>query len=252
MEIQDSNDWRKDLPRDVFRFKQFDIVQKDVTMKVNTDAVLLGAWSEVNGKMRALDIGTGTGVIAIMLAQRQPEVVVWGIDVDPVACAEASFNMQSAPFSNRLYCVHAAIQTYSNEEDKKYDLIVSNPPFFSGGTFSSNENKANVRHTVKLSHSDLLSSVRKLLLPGGDFDLILPHIEGLRLIEMAKTYGFFPTHITEVYPKLGKPIERLLIRLSNTSSSSLVSDTLLIHDDMHESGYSPGFRELTASFYPFL
>ncbi|MBK8669193.1 MAG: methyltransferase [Saprospiraceae bacterium] len=174
-----------------FRFKKFVIQQDDCTMKVNTDGVLLGAWSDISTKKNVLDIGTGTGVIAIMVAQKNEEIIAHGLEIDEIAYKQARLNMEQSPFSQRLEAIYDSLQNYCEITTHKYDLIISNPPFFSGGTFSLNENKKNVRHTIKLSHTDLLRSVKKLLTPDGHFDLILPYIEGLRFIEMAELYDFF-------------------------------------------------------------
>jgi len=129
-----------------------------------------------------------------------------------------------------------------------FDLVISNPPFFSGGTFSSNENKANVRHTIKLSHIDLLQSVKKVLLPEGHFDLVLPYLEGLRFVEMAGKYDLYLHHLTEVRSRPDRNIERLLIRLGSVKLKEPAMDTLVVyHDD--SKNYSPQFIELTKEFY---
>lgn len=248
----DQPDWRNTVPPNTFRFKQFDISQANTAMKVNTDGVLLGAWCDVTGVKESLDIGTGTGIIAIMLAQRNSGLISWGIDIDLVACEEARGNMQDSPYSDRLRCQHQSVQSFATEFQGKFDLIISNPPFFSGGTFSSNENKANVRHTIKLSHGDLLLAVRRLLHPKGHFDVILPYLEGVRFIEMAETYGFHPIRRTEVLSKKHKPVERLLISLSATFRGECSKDQIILHSDGGPYGYSEDFTALTRDFYLFL
>ncbi|MBK8349199.1 MAG: methyltransferase [Saprospiraceae bacterium] len=235
-----------------FRFKKFVIQQDDCTMKVNTDGVLLGAWSDISTKKNVLDIGTGTGVIAIMVAQKNEEIIAHGLEIDEIAYKQARLNMEQSPFSQRLEAIYDSLQNFCEITTHKYDLIISNPPFFSGGTFSLNENKKNVRHTIKLSHTDLLRSVKKLLTPDGHFDLILPYIEGLRFIEMAELYDFTPVKITEVYAKAQKPIERLLIRLGNKHNLSTQRDTLIIHNSDLSNDYTEEFKSLTQSFYLFM
>lgn len=221
-------------------------------MKVNTDGVLLGAWSDISTKKNVLDIGTGTGVIAIMVAQKNEEIIAHGLEIDEIAYKQARLNMEQSPFSQRLEAIYDSLQNFCEITTHKYDLIISNPPFFSGGTFSLNENKKNVRHTIKLSHTDLLRSVKKLLTPDGHFDLILPYIEGLRFIEMAELYDFTPVKITEVYAKAQKPIERLLIRLGNKHNLSTQRDTLIIHNSDLSNDYTEEFKSLTQSFYLFM
>lgn len=237
---------------DVFKFKLFDIHQDQCAMKINTDGVLLGAWSDVNGKSRALDIGTGTGIIAMMLAQRSPSLVSHAIEIDENAYKQACQNMVQSPFGDRLICVHQSVQDFSRSSEQKFDLIVSNPPFFSGGTFSSNENKANVRHTLKLSHSDLLMSVRSLLTDDGHFDIILPYLEGLRFIEMAAMYDFGWVNMTEVRPRIGKNIERLLIRFGVKYNGVSTTDQLIMHKSLNVNDYSDEVIAMTKDFYIFM
>lgn len=233
---------------EIFKFKAFDILQDNCTMKVNTDAIMLGAWSNVLGKTLALDIGTGTGVIALILAQKSKDIRVVGIDIDTNSCLQAETNAKNCDFRDRLEIVEISLQDFSITSDIMFDLVISNPPFFSGGTFSSNENKANVRHTIKLSHIDLLQSVKKVLLPEGHFDLVLPYLEGLRFVEMAGKYDLYLHHLTEVRSRPDRNIERLLIRLGSVQLKEPAMDTLVVyHDD--SKNYSLQFIELTKEFY---
>jgi tRNA1Val (adenine37-N6)-methyltransferase len=234
---------------EVFRFKSFEISQEKSAMKVNTDAILLGAWTRVSHAKKALDIGTGTGVIALMLAQRNEKLEVLGIDIDGVTAEEAMENMQNSKFKDRAKAIHCSVQEFANNPDsEKFDLIVSNPPFFSGGTFSLNENKNNVRHTVKLSHKDLLSSVKRLLTPHGQFVLILPYIEGLRFIEIAQQYDLYANFITYVRPRASKNIERLLISFSDQKSKTEES-SLVVYAGETGNVRSNEYIKLTQEFY---
>jgi len=234
---------------EVFRFKQFDILQKDSTMKVNTDGVLLGAWCHIEGRKKALDVGCGTGIIAIMLAQKSPDLLSTGLEIDKTAFEEATINMDHAPFQDRLKAIHMSVQDFSGSSVEKFDLIISNPPFYSGGTFSLNENKANVRHTIKLSHTDLLQAVKKLLATDGVFDLILPHIEGWRFIELASQYDLYPVRITEVFTREHKTVERLLIRLGLRYKGDCKHDKLTIQKSESSNDYTEEFIALTKEFY---
>lgn len=240
------------LAGDVFKFKQFDIRQDQCNMKVNTDGVLLGAWSDVTSKLKALDVGTGTGVIAIMLAQKNADLHVTGVEIDLGSFSQAKYNMSHSKFSDRLTAVNASVQDYSRDSDQKYDLVISNPPFFTGGTFSYNENKANVRHTLKLSHSDLLLSVKRVLTPEGHFDVILPYIEGLRFIEIAEKYDFGAEKMTLVKSRENKNTERLLLRFSAKRQVHLQKDELIIFVGPGPKDYSEQFKALTKDFYTFL
>lgn len=237
---------------DIFKFKQFDVIQDNCTMKVNTDGVLLGAWSDVNNRKLALDIGTGTGIIALMLSQRNPSLKVVGVEIDEAAFLQARSNMQQSIFAKRLSAIHSPLQEFATRTNDKFDLIVSNPPFFTGGTFSSNENKANVRHTIKLSHTDLLMSVKKVMSSDGYFDLILPYIEGLRFVEMAGKYDMSLKKMTEVRSREKKSIERLLLRFKHGNGPDFDKDALTIYSETGVKDYSDKFKSLTKEFYLFL
>jgi tRNA1Val (adenine37-N6)-methyltransferase len=199
-----------------FYFKQFVIQQERCAMKVGTDGVLLGAWADVSNARRLLDVGAGNGLIAIMLGQRNAEAQIDAVEIEAEACAEARENMQNAPWAERLRVLHVSVQEYATQAPAPYDLIVSNPPFFSGGTFSDQQDRASVRHTVKLPHGDLLAAVRALLQEQGRFCVILPVIEGLRFQEMATRYNLYCNKIMEVRPKADKPVERLLMQFEKT------------------------------------
>lgn len=230
-----------------FKFKQFTIHQDKCPMKVGTDGVLLGAWAAVEKDKRVLDIGTGSGVVAIMLGQRNEQAIIHGVEVDADAYEQARQNMEKAPWSDRLKPIHSAIQDYARQYQGQYDHIVSNPPFFSGGTFSNNQDRNSVRHTIKLPHGDLLVAVRKLLAPGGKFSLILPLIEGLRFQELARTYKFYCNRITEVRPKADKNVERLLMEFGQVEKP-LDKSTLIIQKEARND-WTEAYIALTGAFY---
>ena len=235
---------KKSVP---FHFKQFSIAQDRCVMKVGTDGVLLGAWTDVNGASNILDIGTGTGIIAIMLAQRTENAEIDAVEIDESACKQASENMLASPWSDRLFAINKAIQDFAANTAKQYDLIVSNPPFFSGGTFSNNENRNEVRHTIKLPNGELLSAVRSLLSENGKFCVILPTLEGLRFQERAQNYRLFCTKMTEVKPKQDKAVERILLQFEK-QPQTLVSDSLVIQYD-ERNHYTDEYIALTGDFY---
>ena len=234
-----------------FRFKQFEVYQDQCAMKVTTDGVLLGAWSDAGQSCMALDIGTGTGVIAMMLAQRNPKLFVDAIEIDEPAYLQAAANVSNSIFANRIQVYQDAVQHFTSTSSQQYDLIISNPPYFTCGTPAENPTKANVRHTLQLSHEALLISVNQLLTKDGHFDVILPYIEGIRMIENASKYRLFPAHITEVHPKTHKPVERLLIRL-DYKKGEITKDRLIIHDSDNPKDYSDAFIALTKDFYLFM
>lgn len=234
-----------------FRFKQFEIQQDRSAMKVGTDGVLLGAWVNLFGSDRILDVGTGTGVIAIMLAQRTENARVDGVDVDEASATQAAENMKSSVWSERLRAIQQPIQEFARQQDEKYDLIVSNPPFFSGGTFSDKVERTQVRHTIKLPHGDLLRAVQQLLSPEGRFALILPLIEGLRFKELAESYQLFCVRKCEVRSRPSKPVERLLMEFS-LKKGSMVEESLTIQEEKGEDNWTEGYKRICQDFFLFI
>jgi tRNA1Val (adenine37-N6)-methyltransferase len=230
-----------------FHFKQFEIHQDKAAMKVGTDGILLGAWADVGSAKTILDIGTGSGVIAIMLGQRAESASIDGLDIDQLAYEQTRENMERAPWSDRMQVFHISVQEFAKAHEKDYDLIVSNPPFFSGGTFSNNQDRNSVRHTVKLPHGDLLSAVQKMLAPEGKFCLILPYIEGLRFQELAETYKLFCTRVTNVKPRANKPVERLLLQFERAKKEQQEDDLIL--QEKGDNEWTQQYIELTKAFY---
>ena len=230
-----------------FHFKQFSIKQDRCSMKVGTDGVLLGAWADIIGASNILDIGTGTGLIALMLAQRAQNALIDAVEIDPEACQQASKNMLASPWSNRVNAIEDAVQNFSKNTTKKYDLIVSNPPFFSGGTFSNIENRNLVRHTVKLPNGELLAAARNLLTENGKFCVILPTIEGLRFQERAQNYRLYCTKITEVMPKHNTPVERVLLQFEKNPKLLEKDDLVIQYEERND--YTAEYIALTGDFY---
>ena len=233
--------------KDIFKFKQFEIQQDQCTMKVGTDGVLLGAYAPIDKASQILDIGAGTGLVALMLAQRSKNAKVVGVEIEENAFNQATENGKNSPWANRISFENDSIQDYSKFADSEFDLIVSNPPFFSGGTFSDNQEKNNVRHTVKLPNGDLLSAARKLLSPKGKFCVILPYMEGLRFTEMAKNYRLFCTEVLEIRGKASKPEERLILIFEQEESSKIKEKEFVVYNE--DGTYTDDFVKLTKDFY---
>jgi tRNA1Val (adenine37-N6)-methyltransferase len=215
-------------------------------MKINTDGVLLGAWVKVPSSGLLLDVGTGSGVIAMMLAQRSDNAQIVGVEIDEVSYLEAKSNMEACEWKDQLIPVLGSIQDYSKETSDKFDLIVSNPPFFTGGTLSATQKKSVVRHAIKLPHNALLRSAYKLLAKNGEFSVVLPYIEGIRFIELAEQYRFFLSKMTEVYSYPGAPVERLLLSFKKKSLELHKSELFVRNDDRT---FSDEYQELTKDFY---
>ncbi len=229
-----------------FQFKEFSLEHKIAPMKIGVDGILLGSWAEVENARHILDIGTGCGLIAMLLAQRNKKANIIGVEIDPATAEEAGENVRSSPWPSRITIVTNAIQDFALEARQEFDMIVSNPPFFTGGTLSLNENRLAVRHTTKLSHSDLFAAVRKLLSQEGSFSVILPYLEGRRFIEMVEAYGFHLKRLCHVHPTPGGKVERMLITLGRRRTE-VEQESVTIRN--LDGSFSDQYRRLTSDFY---
>lgn len=228
----------------VFQFKQFSIAQDLCAMKVGTDGVLLGAWTNIpNGAI--LDIGSGTGVIALMIAQRNNNSIIHAIDIDKNAFLQSKSNFESSPWSNRINAYHSSLQDF--EPDKRYQLIVSNPPFFVNSSKSQNEAKNTARHTDELSFDTLLQSVASLLLPDGIFSVVLPFSAVSEFVELAKNQHLFLNRLCEVKPNLAKPPKRVLMEFV-LQEKELETTSLTIETNQRHV-YTLAYQNLTKDFY---
>jgi len=227
-----------------FRFKQFQIRQDRCAMKVSTDGVLLGAWTPVAGARRILDIGTGTGLLALMLAQRtSPDVQIEAVELDPAAAAQAAQNVLDSPWASRIRVHQGAIQTY---DAAPFDLIVCNPPYFPVGQVAADGARAQARHTHTLSYAELLGAVDRLLTPDGQLALVLPKDWEPSLLAGASQMGFHPNTRWNISPKESKAVNRVLLRLSRVESTIDEQAMVILSSD---GGYSETYANMTAGFY---
>lgn len=189
----------------MFQFKQFTIEQELCAMKVGTDGVLLGAWAK--GGPRILDIGTGTGIIALMMAQRYPEAQVTAIDIDEGAVRQAEQNVSQSPFLGRISVLQQAVQEHLGE----YESIVSNPPFFIDSLQAPDEQRNMARHTATLSYAELMKAAYRLLADNGEFSVVIPFDYRRRMEDEAVFVGFFPSRVCGVKTTERKPVKRYLL-----------------------------------------
>ena len=189
----------------MFQFKQFTIEQELCAMKVGTDGVLLGAWAK--GGPRILDIGTGTGIIALMMAQRYPEAQVTAIDIDEEAVRQAEQNVSQSPFLGRISVLQQAVQEHLGE----YESIVSNPPFFIDSLQAPDEQRNMARHTATLSYAELMKAAYRLLADNGEFSVVIPFDYRRRMEDEAVFVGFFPSRVCGVKTTERKPAKRYLL-----------------------------------------
>ena len=236
------------MPRNnYFQFKQFRIIQERSAMKVGMDGVLLGAWTDVSGADWILDIGTGTGLIALMMAQKNSAAQIDAIEVDPEALDEAVRNIQQSVWSERIHAELCSSQEFSERMSHKYDLIVSNPPFFSNGVKAPVENRARARHSNSLPLDSLISGAAGLLRENGLIALVLP-IESLPQVEQLATLNkLFISRLCRVKPNPAKPDFRILIELTNSDCTIQESELMIEFEKHHD--YTPEYKALTKDFY---
>ena len=189
----------------MFQFKQFTICQDWCAMKVGTDGVLLGAWA--NGGKRILDAGTGTGIIALMMAQRYPNAVVTAIDIDEGAVKQAQQNVAQSPFAQQITVLHNTLQEHQGE----YDAIISNPPFFIDSLAAPDEQRNVARHTQTLTYTELMQAAWRLLSDEGELSVVVPFDYRKRMEDEAIFVGFFPSKVCAVKTTERKPAKRYLL-----------------------------------------
>ncbi|MEZ4904513.1 MAG: methyltransferase [Spirosomataceae bacterium] len=213
-------------------------------LRVCTEACILGAYTELASAHHALDIGTGTGLLALMLAQRNANLTIDAIEIEQQHVEQALENVKQSPFSERISVFHEAIQTW--EKVAKYDLIVSNPPFFAKHLRSSNAMRNSALHTETLSLQDLAFSVTRLLAQEGRFVVLLPPTETQRLMTIFAPLALYPTHQLAIFSHPSKPLFRQITTFEYRKSDVL-NETLYIHD--LEGQYSSHFQTLLKDYY---
>jgi tRNA1Val (adenine37-N6)-methyltransferase len=234
------------MSHSTFAFKQFVIQQDKCAMKVGTDAVLLGAWVNASQSKNILDIGTGTGVIAIMLAQKS-NAVIDAVDIDESAYKQALENVSTCPWKERISVHHTPFQHFSIETQKKYDLIVSNPPYFVDSTKTPEESRTYARHTDMLEFEELLEGVMQLLTDDGKFYVILPAKEGEFFRDIAEMRELYLTKLMRVKPRLDKQEKRYLMKFEKERKS--FSETSITIEYQEHHSYTDEYRELTKDYY---
>jgi len=229
-----------------FQFKQFRIKQQISSMKVGTDGVLLGAWANINTSEKVLDIGAGTGLIALMLAQRTDSCIIDAVEIDQGSYEEAMENIENSPWSKKICLYHSSLQQYCQDANEKYSSILTNPPFFTSGSTSPETVRSQARHNFSLTFEDLLLCSKQLLSEDGTLSLILPAIEGEEFIQQAFKKGLHLSRKTIFYAKAGKKPERLLLEFSFNKDSIILEELVHYNDD---GTWTDEYISLTKDFY---
>lgn len=216
-------------------------------MKVGTDAVLLGAWTNVDGAKAILDIGSGSGVLALMLAQKNKSASIEAVEIDENSFLQCKENFNNSPWPERLKVFHADINQF--QPGRKYDIVISNPPFFSGSLLSGDEVKDKARHSISLSLKELVEVSATSLNEQGSMNFILPAGHETEIKNNASVYGFYTQRICRVRYNSEKPVKRILIELTRDAGKSVESE-LCINNEKDD--FTNEYVELVREFYPFL
>lgn len=232
----------------VFHYKQFDIRQDNAAMKIGTDGTLLGAWTNVSGAHHIVDIGTGTGVIALMLAQRNPTAKITGIEICEQAVIDAEYNVKKSPWSTRVSIINTSLQTFA--PNQKYDLIVSNPPFFENSLKSPSGKRSTARHTDSLSYLDILQFASDNLIDDGRLSMILPIENAQNCIEKAQEFDLHLERECTVRPTPNKKPHRKVFELSKKAQNP-IKETLTIETGKRHD-YTAEYIALTKEFYTIM
>ena len=214
-------------------------------MKIGTDGVMLGAWANIHGVESALDIGTGTGLIALMLAQRSSDIRVTAIEINDDAAGQAKENVANSKFSDQIKVIHVAVQHF--ETTKKFDLIISNPPFFSRSLKSPDEKRSIARHDESLPTDKLVQAGKQHLSESGRFAVVWPKDREEELDQSAASHGLIPERVMHVYPTPDKDSHRILKEYS-FKNAPLKEESIVIEEHGRH-GYSQDYLSMLKDFY---
>ena len=226
----------------VFKFKEFSIIQEKSAMKVGTDGVLLGSWVACKQANTVLDIGCGTGLISLMLAQRNLNSNIIGIEIDAIASQEAKLNVDNSDWQERIRIEHSALQQFKPET--QFDLIVSNPPFFDEN--KARDRRATARHTNFLSFGELIGSAENLLTEKGIFGVITPKYTETEFCEIATTHNLYCNRVCNVKGNESAEVKRVMLEFSFVKAE-LLTEYLTIETARHK--YTNEYVQLCKDFY---
>lgn len=234
------------MANNYFRFKQFTIWQNRSVFRVTTDSVLLGAWADFSGDSHILDIGSGTGLLALMAAQRSEAHIV-AVEPDRDSFEQCRQNIADSPWETRILPVMTTVQDYSPIPDHKFDSVITNPPYFSNSLLNPDMRKARSRHTITLSHGELISAVLKLLSPDGKLHLVLPREEAELFASEAEGAGLYCVRRLNVMPSTALPAARILMTFRRIYSLRETESLIIETGGRHK--FSPEYVSLTKDFY---
>lgn len=228
-----------------FQFKQFRIEQGRVAMKVSTDACIQGAWTPMEAEVsRILDIGAGTGLLSLMMAQRNARAEIEAVEIEAASAAGATMNVEASPWRDRIRVIHGDIRRLMSSSE--YDLIICNPPFFTSDLLGPDSKRNQARHTLSLSFDELFEAISIRLRPGGYCSILLPVREQERWERLITKNGWCVFHKLYIVPRMGQAANRV-VSLCRPEAVLGQEEELVIR--YNDNTYSPEFRELMAPFY---
>lgn len=234
--------------KDIFRLKRFAVKHRKSKMKVGFDGILLGAWANTKGKGTLLDIGTGTGIIALMQAQKNPNLFITAIEPDKDSFLEAMENAASSPWADRIKVLNTSLQQFALEHKGRFDYIITNPPYFDAALKYKSLEKAEAKHTVTLSHEELLRLSSDLLNKNGRFFVILPFEMKKTFASIAIENGLYPLEYCSVITQINKAPKRILMQFSKNSDNIRIKNSEL-HVYKSHGQYSGEYVRLIKDFY---
>ncbi len=230
----------------MFQFKKFSVEDSDSTMKVGTDGVLVGAWADVEGATSILDIGSGCGLIALMMAQRSKAKRIDAIEIDPASAEQAGHNVANSPWQKRIQVINTSLQIFSKNQSRTYDLLVSNPPFFENSLKPGDRKKNLSKHTDSLSFTELLMHASRLMHNDSRFCVILPWDQQVRFTNLALAAGLYKTKELSIIPREGRITNRIIMELRRKRQAN-ASQQIAIRS--RDGSNTAEYRNLTRDFY---
>lgn len=232
------------MPNPFFQFKQFTVWHDRCAMKVGTDGVLLGAWADAENASRILDVGTGTGLIALMLAQRNSLARITAVEIDEEAAEQARINVAHSPWAERIDVVCKNFRFFETED--KYNLIISNPPYFVDALNCPDKQRNMARHTCELNYELLFQRSSRLLCEQGRVCVIIPAEVEQTVVATAWKYGLFPSRLLRVFTKPGKPCRRVLLSFCSQDKGCMEE---VLYIEAEQNRFTPEYIALTREFY---
>lgn len=230
-----------------FKFKQFTINQDRCAMKIGTDGVLLGAWTSIeHNPFSVLDVGAGTGILSLMIAQRSNAQNIEAIEIDDDAFEQCSENFEASPWNDRLFCYHASLLEFVEEVEDRFDLIICNPPFYSEDYKTNNEARDLARFNDAMPFEHLVFAAMQLLSENGLFSIVIPFKEKENFIDLASRVGLHPKRILHVRGNSSSAVKRSLLEFSFYEATPVTSE-LIIETARHQ--YTEDYINLTKNFY---